>query len=307
MSKAVQLCQTAVVLALFVGFGIAFWVMLTMISNGMGDVVFEKLSSQESHFVGLGITAGATTVALVALDVLYWKNAFWYLARLLIGANVALYFLTALAGTSRFPASPIAVYFMVCPIIVYVVKQTLLRSMDPVRFLLVVGASLMAVAFTAAGVFLAYAFAYHHWWDNDTRLDYYTRLSCIPANVSSLIPEANLTAFFKSIDIDSACDEAFLFWISPVIFAVFSFAMGGAVMTIVHSQYASAKGKAKVDMQVQAFLTFLALGFLGLWCASGIGGADQGLSTVVFTFTFLLMVIGCGAIIFVEGRSWMTL
>ena len=310
-AKPATVAETLFVVTIFVGLGVAYWIMLSMCRPyGLGDEVYLKLTSESSYFDGLGLTAAGMTVALVLFDVLYWKNCWWYLARFLIAVDVGLYFLAALAGTQLFAASPIAVYFLVVPIILYMLKSTVLQSMHAIAFLYAVGVGLLVVSFTSLGVWLAYAFGYGNFWTDSTRVDYFTRLGCLPPADTTLYihNETAATAYLDMFNsslggVRKTCQEGFLYWIAPLILVIFCAVMAMAVLTIVHSERSAAKGKSKVDIQVRAFLTFLMLGFLGLWMATSIGGANQGLSEVVFTFTFLLMVIGCGAIIFVEGMD----
>ena len=303
MSSIISFIQHTTIVALFIVLGGLYWVMLTMCDPyGLGDVVYLRLAAEAKYFTALGVMAGGMTVLLVTLDILWWKGCFRYLAYLLIAANVALYFLTALAGTQKFPSSPMAVFFTVCPIILYVFRLTLLRGMDALSFLFTTGLSLLLVSLASLVLFLVYAFGYKNFWSDLIKVDYYVRLGCANTTLVAM-PLQNATIAIDEIDVVGGCDEALFYWISPIVLVLFTFAMGGALLLIVHSERAYAQGKSKVDLPVRAFVTFLLLGFLGLWCATGIGGADQGLSSVVFAFTFLMMVIGCSAIVFVEGMN----
>lgn len=260
--------ESTLVIILLFAMAALYWFMLTMNHPyGYADRVYLELEAYSAYFTGLGVTAAGTTVLLVTMDVLFWRGVFYYLARLLILANVALYYLTALAGTAYFPASSIVIYLTLCPAVLLMVKLSVLRGMEVLDFMQAVGMGLILVSLCSLGLFLDSVFAQNQMWDNAQRLEYYLRLECLPATTSSsgaevFCPGTNTTLTpVACVHKSAQCDEAFLFYMSPLILVMFAFAMGSAVWLIAHTERMYTElGKSRMGLPVRAFATFLLLG-----------------------------------------------
>lgn len=285
--------------------GVLYWVLFFMGTFGYGATLYKKLEGYESFFYSCALTSVALLVTLATFDVTYWKGCFYYVGQFMIAVTVTGFLLTGLTFTSRFPAASICVYLVVCPMFLFILKRIVLRGMTNLNFLGWLSASLLLVGGIAAIAWLVWLNypPTGNWWNDATREEFYKELGCFvecaitPACNRSDVSPLTLDA----IDDAGLCDEAFLMWISPLILAIFSLVLSASLFFIVRAQKNKYHDKSGLDNTTQLFVVFLALILLGMWTSAGIAGAQIGLATLVFTFSFLFLVVGGTALVLVIG------
>ena len=145
-SWIVQKLRALTLVSILAGMGALYWVLFFMGDYGHGDRVYLLLDSYSSFFYSCSIVSVALVVFLATFDVAYWKGPFWFVGQFLIATTVVGFMLTALTFTSTFPAASICVYLVVCPIVLYVLKLTVLSGMSANSFLFWTAIGLLLVS-----------------------------------------------------------------------------------------------------------------------------------------------------------------
>lgn len=294
--------------------GVVYWGLFFMGQYGYGDVVFLTLESYGSFFTVLAIGSVSLVFLLALLDIGYWRGCFWYIGQILIAITMTGFMLTALTFTSQFPAASVCVYLVTCPILLYLLKVTFLRGMTGETFLFWISIGLFVDAVVAFVVWIIWVVngpsetypvsnGVGNYWDIPLISDFYIRLNCtLPYDITSrLNNQTALIAFIDSIDYAGLCDEAFFMWITPLILSVFCLILSIALLFLYRAQMSYYQNKKRMDAKTQMFFLFIALVLLGMWSSASIAGAQIGLATLVFTFSFLFLVVGTTAIVLVTG------
>lgn len=295
--RAVQFGLLALLITLM---AVVYFVLFFMGGEyGRGDEVFLLLQSYGSFFYACALASAGMTLFLAVFDVGYWRGPFKFLGYLLMAATLTLYVLTALSFTAEFPASPIVVYMAICPALIYVFRLTPIYHSQPVSVFVFHLAILFGlVSVVSLGIWLFWLIFYNMWWHTPVKADFYVRLGCLPA-----IPAVNLTEVVNQVEAQSGCNAAIVEWISPLILAVFCILLSVSMFVLVRAESAKQKDKRQMDFKTQAFVVLLSLVLLGMWASAGIAGANIHLSSIVFCFCFLFLVVGSSLMLLTSGRQ----
>ena len=180
-------------------------------------------------------------------------------------------------------------------------QALLAKSMSREKFLWWISTSLGLGSVAIITAWIVWLEINQFWWTASTKLEFYLKMECPGVTNGQGGAGKTSEAEIDLLASSSGCVAAFLLWISPMILGMFGAVVGTIVHVLIRSQREYDNGRTEMDPVTKLFIAVMFVGVLGMWSAAGIAGADMGLSSLVFAFCFMIMVLASAALVFVVG------
>jgi hypothetical protein len=299
-------------------------------------VVEYELLVDEFALVGAGIM-----LLMYITDFSHWTGHWKKVKKALLAiVGLALTF-AALVASKLVPGAAIAVYVLVLPGFIWLVKYVFYKPLHPALFARSIGFALLAISAISAAVWVAWVFYNNFVWTKETKLLFNEFVDCqnnmlvapnetttdamttmmstttttvmtTAAEMLSLTNEdgsvvMNATAVtpvptFADDDV-STCLVAWMVWAAPLLGACNAFVFGLLALLLAR---AFREGDQPLTMALKVFIGGMAMAAVSLWVAAAIAGAGLGINSAVQYLVGVTIVVLCGVLVATIGWQRLT-
>eukprot|EP00052_Salpingoeca_macrocollata_P027177 m.256890 g.256890 ORF g.256890 m.256890 type:complete len:808 (-) comp22704_c1_seq6:126-2549(-) len=240
-------------LLLFAGPGLGYGEQVYGNVRGMGDLV------------ALTVLGGLVVLFLLYIfDATYWQGSWRTLKYLLLAASAAALGVSAVFANGAYPGLMVALFMVVFPGIVWLVKNVFFRSLGTSRFLQLEGVALITISGVLLIVWLVWVLD-GHLWDRETKVEFAAAMDCDP-------PAANN---------DNTCLAAYVLWIAPFLAAINAGVFGVFALLLANSMR---NPDSPAVVALRLFCGLLGLAVVGVWVAASVAGGGMQVSNAVNLF-----------------------
>jgi hypothetical protein len=266
------------------------------------------------------LVGGSIMFVLYVTDFSHWTGHFKKLKKVLLCLVGLATVLAALLASDRLPGAAIAVYFLIVPGVVWLVKYLFYKRLHPVLFGFSMGIALMAISFCLAAAWVIWVFQNEYYWTNDVKLKFNGFVACerelgmrtAAAATTTTTMTMTTTTTTPMTTVESAaaevpiCLEAWVMWAAPLLGAANSFVFGLTGLLLARAFKRQTGDAPPIDKALKLFLLCLSMSVVLLWVAGAIAGAGIGINNAAQYLVAVTILVVCGAMISTIGWQRLT-
>jgi hypothetical protein len=278
------------------------------------------------------LVGGSIMFVLYVTDFSHWTGHFKKLKKFLLCLVGLATVLAALVASDRLPGAAIAVYFLIVPGVVWLVKYLFYKTLHPVLYGYSMGIALMAISICLAAAWVIWVFQNEYYWTNDVKLKFNGFVACnrelamrtaAATTATTTTMTTTTTATTVSTTMESAaatattstapgteevpiCLEAWVMWAAPLLGAANSFVFGLTGLLLARAFKRQTGDAPPIDKALKLFLLCLSMSVVLLWVAGAIAGAGIGINNAAQYLVAVTILVVCGAMISTIGWQRLT-
>jgi len=261
--------------------------MLAFSSEGYGLSVFDSLSRHYNISVTIVSTCVVLSLILYVFDFSLWPEKARILKNVLISVLVAGFSVAAVLAASKYPQLPVAVFLLLTPGYVFVVKKCLFYNVTIPNFLMSMHYSLSLCCFGLITYWVWWFSRDGNFWDQKTKETYSSQIhSCTLPSYNS-----SMTARQKSevSALHDWCETGFLIWISPMIIAMGCFVFSMLCRFVANTMF----NFGGQGIHLSVFLAMVFFCVLAMWVGASVAGGGMNITNLVNNFAFVGLILTC--------------
>jgi len=282
------------------GCGVAFLFLFSALPLCYGDKIYLALGEQyEWTWVAAAASLGVGVFMYVS-DVWYWNEGIWRLLRgLMVFIMIGGLAVAALLATREYPVAPIGLFLFGAPFVLVLFRRRFFGRVDILAFVRTLEFALWLLFGLSLAAWVSWLAVADYWWNIRVKVLFYEKMNCEVALNRTIFTDEVLEQIDEETEVVldnqiTGCTSGFLLWILPLVLAMwaclFASVLFFMVRTLEQVRTADSASRA-MDPLVQAFVMFVALGFLGIYAASGIAGAEMELTNVILALALLAGIL----------------